>query len=205
MLDIKKHFILYKSSQIEGWLMKGEPEVLYNLGKKYIKKGSLVAEVGSWKGKSTYILASICKEVGARLLSIDTFEGSLNPEDPANKAGGAYFDAYKNGERFFHEHIEKNLAGLPVEYMKMTSHQASKKIKNASLDFCFLDGDHTLPVIYQDIKDYLPKIKKGGLFVGHDYSLVHNPKNQVKESVDKIIGAKKIILHHSLWTYVPTA
>lgn len=201
-MDLTKIYTLWRSSRIEGWLMPDEPGIIYELAKKYIKKGSRVVEVGSWKGKSTYIIATICKKVDARLIAIDTFSGSIVENNETNLRGGAYYEAHKDPNKFFREHIAKNLKGFPVDYLKMTSRQAAKRIKNKSLDFCFLDGDHTLPVVYSDIKDYLPKVKKGGMLLGHDYSVVPNPQNQVKYSVDKLIGKDNIVIYSTIWTYI---
>jgi predicted O-methyltransferase YrrM len=198
---LNKWIALLKSSRIEGWLMPGEPGYLYDLADKYIPVGGLAAEVGSWKGKSTIMIATACRELSAKLLSIDTFSGNIEITTDVTKNTGVYAEAHQNPDEFWQNNIVKNLSDLPVEYLKMTSKQATRKIKNQSLDFCFLDGDHTVPVVYQDIHDYLPKVKKGGILLGHDYSLEPNPKNQVKASVDKIIGAKNITLFQSIWLY----
>ena len=38
------------------------------------------------------------------------------------------------------------------------------------VDFVWIDGDHTIDQIERDIIHYYPKVKKGGIFGGHDYS-----------------------------------
>ena len=43
------------------------------------------------------------------------------------------------------------------------------EIKNGSLDFVYVDGDHSYEGVKRDLDDYYPKIKPGGLFCGHDY------------------------------------
>lgn len=201
-MDFKKFYTLWRSFYIDGWLMNGESEIIYELSKKYIHKGGRVVEIGSWKGKTTFIIATICKTLGAHLISIDTFSGNLDSKDILNIKGGVYYEAHHDPDKFFRENIAKNLKGFPIEYLKMTSHQASKKIKDNSLDLCFIDGDHTLPVVYQDIKVYLTKVKKGGLLMGHDYSSVPNPRNKVKYSVDKLIGTKNVVIYNTIWTHV---
>lgn len=201
MFDIKKYYILYKSSKIQGWLMRGEPAILYELASRYIKRGGIAAEIGSWKGKSSYVLANVCRKKNAVLYCIDTFAGPENDTLGINNEGEELYEAAKDPKSFFNNNIKKNLAGLPVEFYKMTSHRAAMKIKDKSLDFCFIDGDHTLPVIAEDIKDYLPKMKPGGVLVGHDYSYVENPRNDVKKTVDKLIGEKNITVVHCLWIY----
>lgn len=38
------------------------------------------------------------------------------------------------------------------------------------VDFVWVDGDHTIDQIERDIFNYYPKVVKGGIFGGHDYS-----------------------------------
>jgi hypothetical protein len=71
---------------------------------------------------------------------------------------------------FFSSFIKKNLAGLPVKYIIGDSLTAHRLIKNSSVTLCFIDGDHRTPVIEQDLDNYWPKVKKGGIFAGHDYN-----------------------------------
>lgn len=42
--------------------------------------------------------------------------------------------------------------------------------KVPELDFSYIDGDHTYPVVRTDMDLYYPKVKSGGLFAGHDYN-----------------------------------
>jgi predicted O-methyltransferase YrrM len=201
VFDLRKLYTLWRSGRIDGWLMRGEPGYLYDLAQKYIPPNGRAVEVGSWKGKSTYILASVCRKKGAQLTSIDTFSGNIVAEGGVPADNAIYKEAEADPDLFFRTHIARSLRGFPVDYLKMTSARAAAKIKNASLDFCFIDGDHTLPVVYQDIRNYLPKVKKGGLLLGHDYSPVANPANQVKDSVDQLIGSSNIQVFQSVWIY----
>jgi len=155
--------IVSKADKIEGWFRYEELAVLYELARKYLTKDDLAVEVGSWKGRSSFVLGSVCKEVGAKLICIDTFAGSVKEDQN-------YKEAEKmGGWDFMEKYIKKNLEGLPVEYMVEISEIAFNSFKDDSIKFCFIDGDHTDPVISQDLNNFWPKVKKGGLFAGHDY------------------------------------
>jgi hypothetical protein len=39
-----------------------------------------------------------------------------------------------------------------------------------NLDFVYIDGGHTYEIVKRDLELYYPKVKKGGLFSGHDYA-----------------------------------
>jgi len=40
---------------------------------------------------------------------------------------------------------------------------------DGSLDFIYIDGNHAYEYVKRDIEIWWPKLKKGGLFSGHDY------------------------------------
>ena len=40
------------------------------------------------------------------------------------------------------------------------------------VDFVWVDGDHTESQVFRDIENYLPLVKKGGIFGGHDYHIL---------------------------------
>jgi len=46
---------------------------------------------------------------------------------------------------------------------------AAKQIENNCLDFCYIDGDHSLEGIYTDIYTWIKKVRTGGIIAGHDY------------------------------------
>lgn len=54
---------------------------------------------------------------------------------------------------------------------KETSLEASKRFQNNYLDFIFIDGDHSYERCYEDLNLWYEKVKPGGLFSGHDFSL----------------------------------
>lgn len=55
-------------------------------------------------------------------------------------------------------------------WMPMKSIDAVNKIPDNSLDFIYIDGEHSREAVKQDIDLYFPKVKKGGVMAGHDFS-----------------------------------
>lgn len=53
--------------------------------------------------------------------------------------------------------------------LRMTSAEASKQFPDESIDFVFIDGDHSYEGCSLDISLWYPKLKDGGLLSGHDY------------------------------------
>lgn len=63
--------------------------------------------------------------------------------------------------------------------MKMTSMEALKYFDDRSLDFVYIDGNHSFGHVAMDLMKWCRKVKKGGVIAGHDY-FSHNPKTQRK-------------------------
>jgi hypothetical protein len=59
-----------------------------------------------------------------------------------------------------------------VEFLVKDSVVASKDIPDGSLDFVYIDADHSYERVKADVEAYYPKIKGGGLLGGHDFDYV---------------------------------
>jgi predicted rRNA methylase YqxC with S4 and FtsJ domains len=56
-----------------------------------------------------------------------------------------------------------------VVVLRDYSYDAVKTIKDNYFDFIYLDGSHLLKDVKRDLKEWFPKLKKGGIMAGHDY------------------------------------
>ena len=68
--------------------------------------------------------------------------------------------------------FEKNISpyGNRVEFIEKFSSEAAIDIKDNSLDYVFIDGEHSYESVSEDIVNYYNKVKPGGIFSGHDIS-----------------------------------
>jgi len=68
---------------------------------------------------------------------------------------------------------ESKLALLSDRVIRIidTSDNATNILPN-EVDFVWIDGDHTSSQVKKDLINYFPKVKKGGIFGGHDYQHV---------------------------------
>jgi predicted O-methyltransferase YrrM len=57
-----------------------------------------------------------------------------------------------------------------IELYQMTTNLASALVDPESLDFVFIDADHSRAAVAEDIKRWAPKVRPGGWVGGHDYS-----------------------------------
>jgi hypothetical protein len=77
---------------------------------------------------------------------------------------------------------------------------AVKLFKDNSVDYCYLDADHSLEAITQDINQWYSKIKSNGLLSGHDYTPGRVAKRcgltGVKLAVDNFVKEHNIKYFH---------
>ena len=62
---------------------------------------------------------------------------------------------------------------------------AAKQFEDDSIDFVYIDGDHSYDFVKNDIAAWWPKVKEGGILSGHDYT----PGNPQKGHIYGVIEA----------------
>lgn len=72
-------------------------------------------------------------------------------------------------------------------WLVKTSVEANQDIEDESLDFVYIDGCHRYRFVFQDISLWTPKVKKGGLVGGHDWTT-----QTVREAVEDYCQDNKI-------------
>ena len=100
-----------------------------------------------------------------KLWGVDTYsEAAWNVGDllNVNEEFGSFDGLY--------QHILAMLKpyGTRAKIARMTSEEGSKKFKNESLDFIFIDGDHF--DLENDLKYWERKVRDGGYIMGHDWN-----------------------------------
>jgi len=132
--------------------------------------GSHFIEVGVWMGRSAAYMAVEIINSGKHIIFdiIDNFQKSSIEEARFNLS---IFQDY-------------------INIVQSDSAKAAKWHQDESIDFVFIDADHSGKAVTRDINAWLPKIKYGGVIAGHDYG---NPQyGELKIAVDKILKVKKV-------------
>lgn len=135
---------------------------------------AIFVEIGTWKGQSAVYMAEKIKESGKNInfYTIDNFknfDGYDNDEDVKN---GNVFETYSRNIEPVKNYIHTIIGD---------SKKVHEKFSENSIDFLFLDGDHTYKGVKKDLESWIGKIKRGGIIAGHDYN---EPSCGVKEAVD---------------------
>ena len=141
------------SADIEGWF---DFRDVYDHVAKTLPDGGTFAEVGCWKGKSLIYLSHRLEDIGENfwLDCIDSFTGDSDT---------GRMDVYAE---FLDNVTESDASG--IRPMRKKSVKATSEFSDASLDGCFIDAAHDYENCKADIAAWLPKVKPGGFFGGHD-------------------------------------
>ena len=83
-----------------------------------------------------------------------------------------------------------------ISLIQKTSDDAVKELDSQTYDFIYIDGIHQYENVKQDIINYLPMVKKGGVIGGHDYG----PSwPGVRQAVDKMFGQPDKVFKDTSW------
>lgn len=138
--------------------------------------GSVFVEVGSWKGRSIsfFLVEMINQNKQFCTFCIDTWKGSEEHTHMECINANSLYDIFlKNTEP-----VKDNFSRI-----RMPSVQAAAFFPKQSITVAFIDAAHDYESVKADILAWLPKIRKGGLLIGHDY--LHEG---VKTAVHEIFG-----------------
>lgn len=170
IIDLEKLSVY--NSFIDGMITDYQGKILFILCYTQVIKGD-VLEIGSFKGKSTSYLYRAIEQTNDSLIVIDHFQGVIGKEN-----------IYGDFKDIFIENMNKigNIKKIKIHNGKST--EMLNSIKDNSLRFIYIDGDHTFEGIKNDLTICLNKLKKNGIIVLDDY---FNGFPELVESVNLII------------------
>lgn len=121
-----------------------------------------VAEVGVWKGDFAEHILGSCSSV-EKYYMIDPWASLPDWNKPANVSSEKF-------EHIYAEAIAKvAFASEKVTVLRGKTKDVIPEIPDNSLDFVYVDGDHTLRGITIDLIKLFPKVKENGFIAGDDF------------------------------------
>lgn len=121
-----------------------------------------IAEVGVWKGDFAAAILAACPAIDAYTM-IDPWRHLEEWNKPANVATDTF-------EGIRAEAMAKTeFAASRRRVLRGTTLEVVDSIDDGSLDFAYIDGDHTLRGIVTDLVAMRPKIRAGGILAGDDF------------------------------------
>jgi len=174
-----------------GWFSAGDISVYRSLY-SMLPKGSLSVELGVYRGRSICSVADLIVNKRIKVIAVDTFLGTKHT-DPK-----IYAKYYKEDfEKAFRKNLVRYGIYKSVKIHRLKTDDASKLYpKIEQFDMVFIDADHTYSSVRNDIFLWLPKVKKGGIIAGHDFSTQFSG---VKRAVMELIGNPVLTKKSSVW------
>lgn len=169
----------------------------YEILKRLPKSGSVTgAELGVYRGGLSRLLLKHRSDL--TLYLVDSWEG--NGGSYQGKSGDLKIDMNQdNMDACLRQTLKvTQFANNRRNVIKLRTYDAVDQIIDKSLDFCFIDADHSYEGCKSDIENYLPKIKLGGWLCGHDYDHPDFPDFGVKKAVDKFAAKNEFNLELGL-------
>jgi hypothetical protein len=162
--------------------LKKSLDILYPINPDGVMK---CVEIGSFEGKgSNLIHTRLCENKDSVLYCIDPFDDEYVKGSSVmafwNKACDGQYSKFKHNTA----HISK------IIELKGYSDDMIPKLDDDSMDFCYIDGDHSPEQVYKDIINIYPKMKNNSVVLFDDYLWVHKTV-VTKVGVDKFLNEYK--------------
>jgi hypothetical protein len=186
MVDIFKYFnmdenlgtlIDYRDFKVKSWCTD-IPNIKDVLSRIELSEESKIVEIGVHGGGSFLLTFDLIEGNDTKLFGIDCWErihetgingidNSFWSSDSLNR----FLDLHKENR----ENLENIIKAYDLKNQLYLLHGFSndKKIldqfSDESIDLLYIDGDHSFDGCYSDLKNWFPKIKKGGYILNDDY------------------------------------
>jgi len=148
----------------------GNPRVIKGMNRDslyqlFTKLGYKVGcEVGLEKGKNAVQMFDNIP--GLKLYGVD-------PYKQHSQCNYAYVAEMRKWDEHYLNGCKKQalnrMTGRNFELLQDFSEDAAKKVEYNSLDFVYIDGDHSYDMAMLDVILWGQRVKKGGIISGHDY------------------------------------
>lgn len=133
------------------------------------------AEIGVMRGGYSKVICQ--NNPQAKLYAIDSW-----------KAYEQYDDFTKESQfPDFYNYAVNLLSKYNCKIIRKSSMEAVGDFKDESLDFVYIDANHALKYVVEDIVEWTKKVRKGGIVAGHDFKL--DEKDPLKSHVVHALNA----------------
>jgi len=147
--------------KVDGWMTDEQARRLWDraLG---LRPGDQIVEIGSFRGRSTVILASAAT-AGVDVVAIDPHAG--NDRGPQEIRG--FEEAAAVDHDVFHENLRAAGVEERVRHVRSFSQDALGAVEG-DVDLLYIDGAHRLAPALADIRVWGGRVAPGGTMLIHD-------------------------------------
>jgi len=180
------------TKDVPGFLGENEARFLGLVAACVLAQGVIV-EIGSFKGRSTVMLAKVAAHYGlGPVVSIDPHTRILSPVRPDDTGGSTYDD------------FLASLRGAGVEKHVEVHRAFSMDVQQTwdrPIRFLWIDGDHSYEGAHQDFAGFLPFVNALGVVALHD--ALNNFPGPVRVFVEEMLRARQFgpagFVHSIAW------
>jgi len=149
------------ASKVPGFLLEGEARLLGMIAACNPGNGEII-EIGSFKGKSTVMLAKVCQHYGlAPVVAVDphNFNSVELRQHKTSEDASSYAEFLDN----------IRLAGVSEFVEPIRAYSSDVALKwNRPIRFLWIDGDHTFRGAKRDFDGFFTHVVPGGVVAFHD-------------------------------------
>jgi hypothetical protein len=124
---------------------------------------SRFVELGSWKGKSAAFMGVeiINSKKTITMSCVDLWSNTLRVYPKQTLYGDALYQLFL-----------ANISPVAevIRVLRADTARAADVFPDKSVQFVFIDADHSYKGCHRDISAWLPKVADGGILAGHDYA-----------------------------------
>jgi len=131
----------------------------------HVPANGAILEVGSGIGGSLAAMA-VGSDPSVRLISVDHF----GPYTEITAGSPKGITVTEGDEKIFWETAQVLGYRERVRQIKKLSCDGAADIENESCDLVFIDANHSYETTLDDLQRYWPKVRPGGILIGHDFS-----------------------------------
>lgn len=144
------------------------------------------AEIGVYKGRMSRHILRICPNLFLSMIDLWDYlpsnEMLVKGEAATKENTGAHMRESKHTAKLRTAFAKRRRTMIEGE-----SIEVAKTFADGSLDFVFIDAEHTCEAALADLQAWYPKVKPGGLVSGHDYDNYVQPDWNVKLAVEQFM------------------
>lgn len=168
--------------KIPGWFNYSE---MYDLAIEHMPKDGKILEIGCFLGKSTsYLLTNLCNagREDVTVWALDTFKGSSEHTFMNHWVGvdGSFKQQTAENLKYF---IGRNQCHL-VE-SRSDNEKTIASFDDGFFDMIMIDGAHEYDAVKDDVNNWWPKIKDGGIMLLDDMYM-----ESVRQGANDALGIK---------------
>ncbi len=131
------------------------------------------AEVGVFAGHYSEVL---CRSIpGLKLYCVDSWAPYKGYRD----------HKFENSFKKAYDSTVERLKPYDHTIIRKFSMDAASDFENESLDFVYIDGNHSYEHVRDDIREWAKKVRKGGIVAGDDYYVMPSGNVGVIKAVDE--------------------